>query len=513
MNFKYLRHILAASVLISAIPLRADYEIPWEATTTVNAGSGHFAPYYIMSNRGGLTTQPVSIYETARLFRTVSTGKRFDYGFGAEGSAGWSSPTAYTRFNGSEPVAVDRRQPYILLQQLYGEVKFRGMFLTVGMKRNDRSLFDSPLGTGDITLSDNARAIPQVRIGFIDFQNIPFTGKWVQIQAEAAYGKFMDRRWLEDHFNYDNSFITTGNWFHYKRCYFRTNPDKPFSVTVGMQHAAQFGGDYRAYEGGVLIYNHKSHVGFKDFVDVFVQKKGSSGSTDGDRQYYNGNHLGSWDLKARYRFRNGSSLTAYFQWPWEDGSGIGKLNGFDGVWGLSYEAPGKAIINGAAVEYIDFTNQSGPIHWAPDDHPGSGIGGNATGADDYYNNFYYNGWANYGMSLGTPFISAPVYNRNGYMRFADNRIRGFQAGLSGNAVDNLEYRILASHRTSWGTPLIPRDHKLHDFSMMLEACYRFPKIEGLSLKGAFAFDSGSLCGTNVGLLVSLSYSGLIKFHK
>lgn len=513
MSFRRLCAILTATAAVVGQSAEADYTIPWEATTTVNAGSGNFAPYYIMSNSHGLPTQPIAAYETASLKRKLSTEHRFEYGFGAKASAGWNKGTGYARYDGTELRMEKRHQPYIFLQELYGEVKFRGVFLTVGMKENDRSLFDSQLGIGDITLSENARAVPQVRIGFIDFQNIPFTNKWVQIQAEAAYGKFMDSRWLEDHYNYYNSFITTGTWFHYKRCYFRTNPDKPFSVTVGMQHAAQFGGDWRVYEDGQLTYRHKQKTGLKDFLDVFVQKKGKSGSTDGDRQYYNGNHLGSWDFQAHYRLRSGHTLTAYFQWPWEDGSGIGKLNGFDGVWGLKYEAPGRAVITGAAVEYIDFTNQSGPIHWAPGDHPGTGIHGEATGADDYYNNFMYNGWTNYGMSLGTPFITAPVYNRDGYMRYADNRIRGFQAAVKGNAVKNLEYRLTASHRTSWGTYLSPRDRKLHDFSMMAEATYSFPKIKGLSLRGVVAFDSGSLMGNNAGVLVSLTYSGLIKFKR
>ena len=94
--------------------------------------------------------------------------------------------------------------------------------------------------------------------------------------------------------------------------------------------------------------------------------------------------------------------------PWEDGSGIGKLNGFDGLYGIEYSSGNKSIINGAVVEYLDFTNQSGPIHWAPNDFPGTTIKVQATGADDYYNNYAYNGYQYYGMSIGSPFIKSPL---------------------------------------------------------------------------------------------------------
>lgn len=497
--------------LICVTEAYGDYEIRFEGTTTVNAGGGDFAPYYIMSNSGGMLTQPVSVYESLKIDRPISKEKRFDYSFGLEGSAGWNKGTSYRQFHEGEFNYIKRHQPYIVLNQLYGEVKYRSLFASFGMKEDDRSLYDSPLSVGDIVVSKNARPIPQLRIGFIDFQDIPLTKKWVQVSAELSYGKFTDSGWLKNHYNYYNSFITTGAWFHYKRLCLRTNPEKPFSFMVGMEHAAQFGGDYRVYTDGKLTYQKKQKVTFGDFVDAFMQRLGDKGAGDGDSQFIKGNHLGSWDLKASYRFRDGSLLTASAQMPWEDGSGIGKLNGWDGVWGLRYDFNRDGIVTSVMAEYIDFTNQSGPIHWAPTDHPGTAIPGEATGADDYYNNFMYNGWENYGMSIGTPFIPGTVYNRNGYLRVTDNRIRGFQIGLSGNGVKGLEYRLLVSHRTSWGTPMIPSASRRHDFSLLLEAKYSFERVPGLSLKGAFALDHGTLLGNNTGVLFALSYACPIIF--
>ncbi len=507
-------YITLVAAAVTAFSAKSDYDIPWNASTVVNAGGGDFAPYFISSNSGGTFTQPAGIYEMAKIERGLSRKNRFEYGFGAEAGASITQATGYSRFdvNSGQWSEQKRRHPYVWLQQLWGAVKFRGVFLSAGMKTDDRSLFDSPLGIGDIVVSRNARPIPQVRIGFIDFQDIPFTRGWVQIQGEMAYGKFTDNGWLKDHFNHYDSFITTGTWFHYKRCYFRTNPDKPFSVTVGMQHAAQFGGYYTAYNKGHISKTEGDGVKLRDFVDVFVQKRGSGGET-GDQQYYNGNHLGSWDFRANYRFADCSELTAFFQWPWEDGSGIGKQNGWDGVWGLEYRTNRPGWVDGACIEYVDFTNQSGPIHWAPGDHENTPIPGEATGADEYYNNYFYDGWANYGMAIGTPFAKSPIYNRDGYLRFTDNRLRGFQAGISGSPLQGLSYRLLTAYRCSWGTPMLPAPEKRHSTSVMLEGCYEFPKVKGLKMKAQLAFDAGTLMGNNYGLLVGVSYDGLIRFKR
>lgn len=504
-----MKHLLSVLFLLLAAAASAQYAIPYKAEVAAAGGSGDFAPYYIASNSGGIFTQPAGAYLTLSADRKLATKRRFEYGFGIEAGASFTQSTAYKRYDaaGATWREEKRRHPYVWLQQLWGAVKYRGVFLSAGMKTDDRSLFDSELGVGDIVVSRNARPIPQVRLGFIDFQDIPFTNHWVQIQGEVAYGKFTDSNWLKDHFNYYNSFITTGVWFHYKRCYFRTNPEKPFSVTVGMQHAAQFGGYYKAYDKGEIYETGGGPVKFRDFVDVFVQKRGSSGTSGGDTQYYNGNHLGSWDFKARYRFADRSELTAYFQWPWEDGSGIGKLNGFDGVWGLEYRFNRYGAVEKACIEYIDFTNQSGPMHWAPGDHDGTSVGGAATGADDYYNNFFYDGWSNYGMAIGTPFVKSPIYNRDGYLRFTDNRVRGFQAGVSGHILENLSYRILVSYRNSKGTPFDPAPELRHDTSALLEAEWSVKSVKGLSVKGEAAFDAGSLLGNNFGVLIGVAYSG------
>ena len=156
------------------------------------------------------------------------------------------------------------------------------------------------------------------------------------------------------------------------------------------------------YSRGHLVDTRDRGLHLRYIWDMFFPWQGNGDS------YYEGNSLGSWDFKARYRLPDESELSFAFEGPWEDGSGIGKLNGWDGLWGIYYSRPGRHLISGAALEYLDFRNQSGPLHYAPGDHTDTDITASATGGDNYYNNDVYSAYDNYGLSLGTPFLVSPL---------------------------------------------------------------------------------------------------------
>jgi len=502
---------LLATAIAAAAPLRvaAEETVGYEAAAIFNAGSGDFAPYYIASNRHGVLTQSSGALLDICATRGLDLTQRFSYAYGAEFVTGYSSRTGYMRYNPESKAfySHDEEPAAIWLQQLYGEVKYRGVFLTVGMKERESALLNFRLSSGDIVESGNSRPIPEVRVGFVDFQDIPLTDGWVQIQGEIGYGKFADNDWMKGHYNYYDWHINLSALYHYKRCYFRTNPAQPVSVTVGMQSAGQFGGTTYVYANGAETKRIKGRASVKDFFNMLIPKQ-QSGS-----RFYDGNSLGSWDIMARYRFNNGAQLKAYLQKPWEDGSGIGWMNGFDGLWGVEYAAADHdAIVSGAVLEYVDFTNQSGPIHWSPGDSPGTTITSNATGADAYYNNFQYNSYMNYGMSIGTPFLPSPIYNRDGYTAYIDTRVRGFHAGITGR-ICNVGYRVLGGYRKGWGDGKQPTATSRHDTSMMIEGDYTLPAVPALQLKAQVGFDSGSMFGDNFGACVTVAYRGSFNFGK
>lgn len=477
-------------------------DVNYVASLLVNAGKGDFAPYYIASNRYGTITQQSGAYLRLSADRPLALGKRFSWSIGGDAITGLSSYTDYQRYDAASGAMVNNRQrpSAIWLQQLYGTLKWRQLFLELGMKEQKSALFNNRLGSGDYVNGRNARPIPGFRVGFIDFQDIPFTKGALQIQGEIAYGKTTDKDWLLDHHNQYNSFASYDSWYHYKRLYFRTSPKKPLSVTFGMQAAGQFAGSTNYYRKGEMTGTSKRKLKLRDFWDMLVTK--------GDGVYYKGNHLGAWDLKAVYKLRRGE-VAGYFQWPWEDGSGIGKLNGFDGIWGLEWKQASRGIISEAVLEVFTFMNQSGPFLYAPGDHPGTNLPEHTDGGDDYYNNHQYNGYAHHGMGLGSPLLPSPLYNLDGYMRYVDTRLRGFHIGLSGSLNEQLDYRILAGYKKGFGTLSVPRKSPGRDTSLLLEATWRTSRIPGLVVNAQVGMDWGTIYGNQYGALAGVVYQGIL----
>ena len=282
--------------------------------------------------------------------------------------------------------------------------------------------------------------------------------------------------------------------------------------TIGAQSSCQFGGKADYYWDGQLERTVKMDADAKAFWRTFIA--GSGGNSAGD-SFVEGNHLGTWDIALEGHLKDGKLLRAYTQWLWEDGSGIGKMNGFDGLWGLEYRnVGGQQLIDGAVIEYIDFTNQSGPIHWTSNDHPGTPIISHSSGADDYYNNYIYNGYQSRGMSIGSPFVKSPLYNQDGYMRYRDNVLRGFHAAMSGWLHEDWSYRLMGSYRKAWGTPLLPRVGSVDDFSIALNIQYHSgQKFMGWMINATVAIDRGKLYGNNWGGQLGITYSGNFNFKK
>ncbi len=493
--------LLVASILVPPA-VRAEYPVELDVAFTGGTGTGTFAPYYIASNNHGVVTQASNTLLGVKLGASDNLGKHWSYRWGFEAIGGYSSSAIYDRYDAAAGEWYENPQhpSRIWLQQLYGRVDYRSLFLTAGMCNSESALLNNRLSSGDMTEGPNARPIPQVRAGFNDFQPVPFTNGWVEIQGEISYGKMADNGWLKSHANLYNDHVCLGSLYTYKRCYLRTKSSKPLSLTVGMQVAGFFGGTTTTYRKGEVAGVVKHDAGIKEFFKMFIP-------TGGDEDYYLGSMLGSWDIMFTYRLPKGAgTLKAYLEKPWETGSGIGFLNGFDGLWGLEYKAPRAGVIDGVVVEYLDFTNQSGPIHFDPTDIPGCDFPYHTDGGDEYYNNYTYNAYANYGMSLGTPFLRSPIYNVDGFMGYVDNVVRGFHLGISGTVSSRLSYRVLGGYRKGWGSIRVPRSESVYDTSMLFEAVYK-PAIKDkdLTITARVGFDRGSMYGDTFGALVTVNY--------
>lgn len=478
--------------------------LEYRASLLANASSGTFAPYMLGSWNSGRLTEGKGAWLDGYLHRDFDMDSRFSWEYGVEFMVGYSNAVRYEYFEPATSAFESHkvRQSAARLIQLYGAVKYRSVFLLGGMKEHESIVVDGRLSSGDLVRSNNARPIPGASAGFIHFVDIPYTNGWVQINGEIMYGRMTDDGFDNSQFNYFQGVLADDLCYTYKRCHFRTKPSQPFSVTVGMQTAGMFGGSSRYYRQGVLVKTENRGFHFRDIWDMFFPSEGSG------ENYYKGNSLGCWDFKARYRFGSGTVVAAYFEWPFEDGSGIGKKNGWDGLWGLQLTLPGERILQSVVFEYLDFTNQSGSVHFSHTDAPGTTITGHATGGDDYYNNNFYGPYANYGMSIGTPFLRSPRYNFDGYSGFLHNRARGFHAAALGTLAPGWGWRAMISYQKAGGSGRLPAWRKLHDTSAMLEARWTPGDVlPGLDVKCSLAFDRGNLRGNNFGGMLSLSYTG------
>lgn len=479
----------------------AQNSIEYEVSLTGNASSGLFAPYFVSSLNHGKVTQKVSGYTDFSISRELDSDERFSFGFGIEGLAGASSKNDYMRWDDEiKEWTVNPQSPSnVWLQQLYAQLKYRSLFVSLGMKEHSAALMNPELGSGDFVESGNARPIPEVRFGFHDFVDIPLTGGWLQMQCQLAYGKMMDDKYIKNHFNYYNYHIAQNSWYNYKFFFFRTNPNQRFMATFGMQSGAFFGGNSEYYREGEIYKQLNFKANLKSFLNMVIPVLNDY------EDFAQGSTLGSWDFYGQYMLNNGDEICGYFQWPFEDGSGIAKRNKFDGIWGLEYRSRTEGIIEGVVLEYIDFRDQSGPIHYAPGDFEQPTITTEATGNDDYYNNFYYNSFANYGMSIGTPFLLSPIYNLNGYPGFTANRANGFHIGMNGSLGNSFKYRLLFGYQRSVGTYELPFTEVRTNTSMMVEGTYAISRH--LGIKAQLAYDKGQLRGNNVGGLLTISYKG------
>lgn len=390
-----------------------------------------------------------------------------------------------------------------VVQQAYADLAWKCFDLSVGSKELSSPFLNPELSSGGLVWSGNARPIPQVRAGIFDYIPV-FRSSWFFIRGELSYGWWTDSRYLAD--------VSEGiRWYTEKIKYHHKEVDFRFGKKDG---AWQFDAAYRLdTQFGGYIKNHPSQEwypdgldlgnGLKDYWKAFIPGKGDGGEgLEGERIARQGNFLGSEFLRLMYKAKK-YRLSVYLENFFDDFSGMGKLNGFDGLWGLEYEsAAPRALLKGLVFEYYQTTDQSGPLHGS--DAEGAGKTG---GADDYYNNYLYQGWTHWGQAMGNPLIPSPIYFTDevvqsiwgkGYMGFPYNRVRAFFLGLHGDLAPGWRYRLKCSASRTWGTPLSPILEPLDNVSGFIEAQYTPAFWPGVRIVSSISFDSGEIYGDNFG---------------
>ena len=457
-------------------------------------GGGDFAPMWHMSNRQGLASeQPKFGY--ARL--------------GVMGNHAFKQSGIELDWGADVVTGVEMTSP-VFVQQAYVDLSWKQFRLSVGQKERWGELGNWRLTSGNLVESGNARPIPQVRIDMPEYWNVPGCKGWFGLKGHLAYGFFTDGAWQERFFA-EASVHTRNVLYHSKEILFRFgNGDRfPLTAELGLQMVTQFGGECFNSDNKPGN-NHKNPVRLKDFWLAFMPLKGDEAYDGSDQANVAGNVLGDWKGAIRWNDRDWA-LQLYYDHTFNDHS---QMFWEYGLWteqlvGIELEFKKCKWVRNIALEYFNLKNQSGPVyhdstHEIPDQ---------ISCKDNNYNHARYAGWFNYGMMIGTPLCSAPVYNSNKLQRCYNNRVEAFHVGVEGSLNPWLGYRMLLTRSNNWGTYKHPFKEIKQNTSGMMELTFKPQKLKNWSITASYAFDDGDLYGKNVGGMLTIRRCGVYDFNK
>lgn len=493
---------------------RAIHGLEYSAEFSATLSDGDHAPFWLTSNRYGLSSiERNSAYLRAGIFRDAhqDATHRWRLGYGADFALAGNFTST------------------LVVQQLYADLQYRALELSVGAKERPMELKNNRLSTGSQTFGINARPVPQVRIGIPEWTNVPLTRGWLQVKVHIGYGMMTDDKWQHDFTNRQSRYADHA-LYHSKAGYLRIaneDYDYPLSFEAGLEMASQFGGTtYRPVKG--VMTKMPNETGLKAFWNAFVP--GGSDSYEKDAEFNNveGNQLGSWMMRLNYD-RRYWRFSIYADHFFEDHSGMFHLD-YDGygtgadwnkkskrrylLYGLKDILLGAELnlkqgtwVRDIVAEYMYTKYQSGPIYHDHNPNISDHIGGN----DNYYNHRLYPGWQHWGQVMGNPLFRSPIYNDDGQIEVENSRFMAFHLGISGRPIPALDYRLLGTWQEGFGTYKRPFTHSRRQLSLLAEAHYAFSRswLNGWSVGLAMGFDHGTIVGNNFGTQLTIRKSGLL----
>lgn len=455
------------------------------------AGSGDYAPMWHFSNRQGLGSQ-----ENGWAYALV----------GVRGSHGIDLDIL------DFPIHLDWKADIVggyglasnvFIQQAYADLRYRAVHISIGQKERWGELRNPRLSTGALTESGNARPIPQVRIELPRYACI--LRNWLYIRGHIAYGRFTDGNWQQD-FAAANTVHSTGVRYHSKAGFLRIGNEEAFPLTaeMGLHMATQFGGN--CYNSrNIAGNNHKNPTRLKDYIMAFIPTSGDSQYDGSDQANVAGNVLGSWlgaltwnskEWKLRVSYEH--MFDDHSQMFWEYGLWTEQLLG------IELELKRSRWVKSILIEYFNLKNQSGPVYHDST----SKIPDQISCKDNNYNHGGYPGWFNYGMIIGSPLCTSPVYNKNNVLVCYNNRVEAFHFGIEGEPFEWLGYRALLTNSNNWGSYSKPFKDIKTNCSGLVELTFMPNRL--WSIMTSFALDKGELYGNNYGGMITITRAVLTK---
>ncbi len=472
----------------------------YKAETFASVSSGNYTPFEIVNHTWGMVpSEANNFYLRGSLLHEYKANHSWSFNVGVDAAVSTSSVYDYFWF-----------------QQLYAEARWKCLQLRAGTKEDYTSLLDPYLSSGDFISSNNARPIPEIRVGIPEFTLVPYTKGRMYFKGEFSVGKYFDSKYIAGKVFPVKGYYADNLYSHNKYFYLRfgnIEQKNRLQFTFGLNHDAQWGGTTYQYDWGkneyvVMCDPH----GFTDFLRVVVAKEGSSASANYDSLYVAGSHIGAFLFKFDYKLKNKDELSAYLQHYFDDGSGLAFLNYRDMLLGGQYKSKQKKLISNFVFEYIYTKNQTGPVNFAANEKSQHRAPNNRNGIDNYYNHsVYMQGHSYFGRSVGTPLLLSPEYNGDSYLGFRSNRIIAFHLGMEGYLNRLLQYRLSSSTGRSWGTYNNPYLKVQEGYSAGIDLIYSIHKVSGLDIKCSLAWNAGQFFKeTAFGGGISIIKKGIIN---
>ncbi len=444
------------------------------------ASYGQTAPYWLQTNRhGDVSAAPLSGNITAGIIKPATRPNRwFDYDFALTLTGRLQS--------GSGAIQPSQNRLGNLYSTLaYAHLRLYIIDITAGIQPEQYGPTDNLLTSGGLLYSYNARPMPGVKIGIDQWTAFPGLFGYVEVRGGIAH------MWQTD-----NVYVTQG-MVHHKWVGGRIGGRLPVNVSYEFHHVAQWGGYSPVY--GDLGNSWQA------FMNAVLVRSG--GTMANDQINAQGNHIGSQILTVDAK-GDGWKMSAYWQNIFEDGPirfiSAG-MNVADGIWGLHISQDKWPYISGLTYEFINTTDQSGSYH----DKDGYIYGG----ADSYFRNgIYCNGW-NYGYrTIGTPFITSPIYNADGTIDTRNSRVQAHYIGLKGD-IYGYRYRVVCSYAKNYGNDNRSKTLLSTNTGVLLEVERHIEKAWGLDFGLSLAADFGTQFGNQFGAMIRISKQGLITQWK
>ena len=478
---------LALFILLLICVTAVAQTIKYNFETTATCASDETPPTWHLSMRQGLSGDIAKFGYTRAGFSGQHTiNNKWELNWGADVVAGYNlTSTAY-------------------IQQAFADIRWKIFTLSIGQKEGWGEMKNHRISTGALVESGNARPIPQVRLEVPEYYDFFGTNGWFKLRGHLAYGYLTDGSWQKDWVAPESN-RTKNVLYHSKAIFFKLGKEERFPLTFewGLHMVAQFGGTLYNKNGEVL----SNPTRLKDFYKVLIPSSGDNEYSGLDIANVAGNHLGSWHGALNCNLGKWD-IRAYYEHLFDDHSQMFMEYGLwtEQLVGIEIASKNFNWIKAVSFEYYNLKNQSGPVYHDTTDK----IPDQISCRDDNYNHEWYNGWFNYGMTIGTPLATSPIYNANRVMNCYNNRVEAFHIGVEGEPTHEIAYRLLFTHSNNWGTYNDPFTEIRSNNAGLVEIAYKPEKLKGWAVKASYAFDNGSLLGNCRSGLFTISKSGIIN---